>query len=170
MPINSVQLQVKSILNGLALPGQSLPLLAYIAPPVPGEVAQTLAFIWGATANEMPQTFSRAKALGTTLGGFKKVTYNIDIWLYMIDQSDSITADSNFPLVIDAVRNAMASAQYPLLLTDPTTGQVSQLLMIGEKITTDYAPVRTLDDQQLVLYQGLLVVTVEEAIQSTTTS
>jgi hypothetical protein len=165
MPLNTVQTYVKGLLNELAVPFYEVPLTAYIQPPSPGSLTGPTAYIWGSVWNESRQTAPRrlpTASVGT--GGFKKVIYQVDIYVKCPDASDYAYSDNAFPSVLDAVSQALNTTTMPITLTDPTTGLVSQIISVGEVISGDYSPVHVLDDQRYVIYEALLRAQVEEVI------
>ena len=167
MTLNAVQQYVKGLLNGLALPMSELgPLTAYIAPPSPGDESEPICYIWGAHASEKRQTMPRAQPGNLGSGGFKVTTYELQVWIYHAEPNDDPSADSLFPVVIDAVRKVLRNAAIQVALTDSVTGEQSTLLEIGEDIEIGYEPARALSDQRYMQYEALLVVPVKEKVQA----
>lgn len=158
MPLNSVQLYIKSQLNGLQLPlTQQGVTAAYIAPPNPGVIEQPLIYIWGAIDNESPATTAS-----------QKLMYDVDLWVYWVEDSDDPLADSLFPIVLDAIKAQLRGLKrvLPAQITDPVTGLVSDLLAVGRHMKTDYAPARTLENEAMTLYMAHIIVGVEEWVQA----
>lgn len=160
MPLNSVQLYTKSIINGIVPPLlPNAPVQAYIAPPVPGDMgASPQAYVWGGTFRERRQTAPRGQA-------FKRVDYQLDVWVIHAEDPSDPNADQMFPTTVDAIMKALReTSPMPLDITDPTTGEISQVLMIGEDFEVEYAPVRSLADNRYVQYAVRIGVNVYEAI------
>jgi hypothetical protein len=157
IPLNAVQLYVKQQLSGLQLPltaqGQ---LQAFISPPNPNKIDQMpLCYIWGATTSEAPRAT-----------GYQQVMYNVDLWLYWVDDADDQIADSNFPVIIDAVTSTLRALKTVTgtKFTDPQTGQQSDIISVGRKMKTDYYPVKSLNVETMMLYLARIIVQVEEWI------
>lgn len=78
-------------------------------------------------------------------------------------------ADNQFPSIVDAVlaclRNVALRDQSEQV-TDPVTGQVSDLLNIGENMSWEYAPVRALVDQRYLRYDARVTLDTEEWFQA----
>jgi hypothetical protein len=81
------------------------------------------------------------------------------------DRGTNPNADSAFAALVDAVVEAFVTATMPIPLTDSVTGRTSQLLAIGEQFTIEQAPVHSLQDQRLLMYEALIQLTVEEDSQ-----
>lgn len=162
-----MQQYVKGLLDGLALPMAELgTLTAYIAPPTPGDQSEPLCYVWGAHAAEKRQTMPRAQPGNLASGGFKVTTHELQLWLYHAEPNDDPSADSLFPVVIDAVCKVLRNTAIQVTLTDSVTGEQSTLLEIGEDIEIGYEPARTLSDQRYMQYEALLVVPVREKVQA----
>lgn len=110
-----MQHHVRDLLDGLVIPGTTDTIEAFITPPTVDNLDGPKAYIWGsrmrATRQTMPRTF-----------GFKKLLWQVDVYLSYETVPDSPTVDQEFPLVIDAVMAALWSATMPTMITDPTTG------------------------------------------------
>lgn len=159
MPLNSVQLYVKSVLNGITVPGQPQTLTAAITPPVFEDIGAPRCFIWGGRVQGSRQTMPRG-------AGFRKLPWLIDIYLVYLTNPQNTTVDSEFPLVIDAVLNKLWTTQMPTIITDPATEVVTQIQAIGEEWTLDYPPERTPGTLKMLWYSALLTTTVLEVPQS----
>lgn len=166
MSLNAVQLYLKGILNGLALPSDLGTLTAFITPPSPDYVSDPVIYIWGSTQVETRQTMPRAKPGQPATGGFKRIQHEVDAWLIWFGQADDTTADSQFPMVIDAVNAAVRNVLMPVSLTDPTTGAPYTILAVGEHIRTDYAPVHQVEDQRWYCYNARHIFSITELIQA----
>lgn len=159
MPLNSIQYTVRGILDGLAIPGGGAPLEAYITPPTVEDLNGPKAYIWGSRCKIARQTMPRGQ-------GFKKLDWDVDIWLSYETTPDSATVDQEFPLIVDAVMQALWTT--PLMnrfMTDPTTGLKSQLLGIGEDFSFEYPPEHTPNTLRMLYYMARLSVNVLEAVQ-----
>lgn len=160
MPLNTVQSTLKNLLDGLSLPYSDTPLSAYIAPPDPGNGMDPAVYVWGSVATDKRQTMPRGL-------GFRIIEHEVDLWLIWFGSSDAPDVDSQFPVIVDAVCQALRTAPMPVLnITDPTTRQVSDLLMIGERIRWDYAPVHSVEDQRWWVYTARLICDVREKLQA----
>lgn len=158
MSVNSVQQYAKGVIDNLSLSMFRTPLAVYITPPNPGKLPGPAAYIWITNGESMRQTAPRGL-------GFRKITWTVSIWLMSPGVSTDRNADIAFASLIDAVVSAYTTTPMPVSVTDSVTSATSQIIAVGERITIDQAPVRTLSDQRLFLYEALLHITVEEATQ-----
>lgn len=167
MSLNAVQQHVKGLLNGLPLPySQEGTLTAYIAYPLPVDEADPICFIWGGEDDEHRQTAPRAQPGNLSSGGFKDIVYLLDVWIMHAELNDDPNADSLFPVVIGTVKATLRNAQMGIDLTDPTTGEVSTLKMIGEEMKTQYEGARTMEDERMLQYLARVQVKIVEKIQA----
>jgi hypothetical protein len=148
--LNACQQQIKTLLDGLAVPTQSVTLTAYVeTPPVVDTTTGPVAYIWGGHGDENRLTIPRGGKSPFPSGGQKRVEHTTDIilqWTFEVGTE----YEQLFPLVIDAVR-AQLRGQYDLSTTviDPTTGEQSVMTDLGERIIWDYAtPVSTSPEGQ----------------------
>lgn len=169
MPLNTVQLHLQSILDQQPLPFQLGLLTAYIQPPNPGDGTNATAYVWGSRGSERRRTVPRADAGNLATGGDKTINHDCDVWLVWFGEADTPGAGVQFPVIVDAtmaiLRNT-ALIQGTQYVTDPVTGQTSQLLDIGERMTFEYAPVRATADQRWLRYDAQITVSVEEWFQA----
>lgn len=156
MGLNAVQQYIRSVVDGSTSLYFPQPLVAYIAPPNPGEMEGPTAYIWGATWQDNRATWTRG------MPNTVKTTWQIDIYLMAPDAPDYTHADAAFPLVVDSVVAALRATPMTVQIADPDTSATSQIVSVGEIMAGDYAPVVGLEDQSWVLYQCLLRCQVEE--------
>ena len=169
MPTNTIQTYLKGQLDGMVLPLDLGTLTAYIAPPNPGEAVDPVAYIWGSHADERRAAVPRAQPGNLSTGGWKVITHRPNIWLIWFGPSDDPNADVLFPAVLDAVCGLLRNV--PILdqtqhATDPVTGQVSDLLNVGEQMSWEYGPVRATADQRYLRYDAQITPTFEEWLQA----
>lgn len=157
MTVNAVQQYVRGIVDGLSTPDYPA-LTTYISPPVPGDLTGPAAFVWAVHWPEHRQTAPRGQ-------GFRLAVYDVAIWLVVEDLTDSTSADFAFPRLIDTVMGALRSTPMPVSITDPQTGQVSQIVAVGEDFVVDQGPVRTVEDQRLAAWMAEITATVKEVTQ-----
>lgn len=160
MPLNAVQHFVVGLLDGLAIPGSTQTLEAYITPPTVDELDNPKAYVWGGRLRGTRQSMPRGQ-------GFKKLNWSVDVWLTYETNPDSPTVDQEFPLIVDAVMNAVWTT--PLndtFITDPTTGVRSQILAIGEDFDFEYPPERVPATLRMLYYTARLGLNVYEAVQA----
>ncbi len=159
MSLNALQLLVRDTLQGLETPAIDLPAAqCWIAPPVPGEIAVPQIYVWGAHFKETRQMMGRG------IGGAKRLDYDLAIHLYAEMLSDDTTADSAFPLFIEAVLSALRRITMPQPLTDNVTGVVSQLVAVGEDFNVTYGVPRSLRDQRFLWYNCGVTMSATEII------
>lgn len=159
MPLNSVQQLVQGILNGLPIPGGGASLEAYITPPVTEDLDAPKAYVWGSRCHGGRQTMPRGE-------GFKKINWVIDVWLSYETTPDSSTVDAEFPLIVDAVMQAMwTTPTQSRFIVDDTTGLKTQILSIGEDWDLEYPPEHTPNTSRMLYYTARLSFSVIEAVQ-----
>lgn len=132
---------------------------AYITPPTVDELDNPKAYVWGGRLRGTRQSMPRGQ-------GFKRLNWNVDVWLTYETNPDSPTVDQEFPLIVDAVMNKVWTT--PLndtFITDPTTGVRSQILAIGEDFDFEYPPERVPATLRMLYYTARLGLNVYEAIQ-----
>lgn len=171
MPLNTVQSHLKSILDQLPLPGDLGILKAFVTPPNPETDARDpAAYIWGSHGDEIRLTVPRAQPGNLASGGDKTLTHQVDIWLVWFGESAAPNSDTQWPAVVDAVmatlRNTKLLDEVTEYAVDPVTGQLSQLINIGENMTWDQAPVRAIADQRYFRYDAQITCEVIEIIQA----
>lgn len=170
MPVNSVQLYIQGLLNGLALPGGVENLVAYITPPDPNvEAEYPTAYVWPSNGLE-----SRDSSIGGTVprntgpgtpSGWKNIQHEMHVWVVYFGQDDDPTADTTFPGIVDTIMYTLRTSPERPLVVDPNTGQQTWLLDIGEKLTYQI-DLRALADQAYNRYDALITVPVIEILQA----
>jgi hypothetical protein len=159
VPLLSVQTYVQGLLDGLTIPGLSVPLEAYITPPTVEDIDRPKAYIWGSRLRVQRQTMPRG-------AGFKHLGWMVDIYLVYETNPDSPTVDQEFPAIVDAVMSKLWTTPTPLLITDPLTGVVSQLLNVGENFEFEYPPERTPATLRMLFYSCRIGMELYEAVQA----
>lgn len=168
MPINTTQIYINDLLNGLVWPFTAVPALqSQITPPDPNVDATTpQAYVWPAHGNEGRDprrggTIPRATGPNSP-SGLKTQTHRLEIYLVYFEADDDPDADSLFPGMVDWIMNALRLSQdtTPVLL-DPWTNRESYLIDVGEQM--DYQiTVRALADQRHNRYDGLITCVINE--------
>jgi hypothetical protein len=158
MGVNVVQLHAKSLLEGLPSPLYDKGLLTVITPPSPGDLDGPTAYVWATLGTNKRQTAPRR-------AGFRKMMWTVTVWLMSPDNATNPEADSAFACLIDAVVTAFTTAEMPISIIDPNSGQNYNFLAIGEQFTVTQSPVHGLANQQLFLYEALCEFTIEETSQ-----
>ena len=163
MPLNSVQLYVKGILDGQ--PSPELPAAeVFISPPNPGDATVPQIYVWGGQLHEERDAFPRAQGIGT--GGRKWLHWTVSIWVYYPDNADAYNIDTAFPTLLDAVLETLRSTPLPAALTDSMTSWPSNVIYIGEDIRMQYGTPRATEDQRLIWQSALITAAVDEMIQA----
>lgn len=150
---------LKGLLTDLPLttyPGRTLN--TFVAPPVPGDMSVPTCYIWGAQFNESRQTAPRGSA-------FKTVTYDVDIWVFVVDDPNSQGVDQRFPVLIDEVQDVLRKTEMPVTIQDPTTQATSQILSVGETFEVRYDVERTIADERYVRMLALITASIVEVTQ-----
>lgn len=169
MPLVSMQTYCRDLLDGTSMPLGLAPLKAYITPPNPGVAEQPTLYIWDAEGEELRESMPRAKpgAAFLTTGAFKFLQHKIEMYVTMVDYSDDVQVDSNFPACVDAVLAVLRNTQMPVLnRIDPVTGGVSDVTMIGERMRWRQGVPRSLQDQRMLWYVCWLQIDLVEKIQA----
>jgi hypothetical protein len=168
MPTNTVHLALKGILDGLIVPGIAGVLRCYITPPDPRDEPDPAIYIWPARGREHRQSVPRASPgyQASTQSGWKELEHTVDGFLTWFGPGGDRNSDSTFPAVVDAVLMALRNADDPMYaVTDPLTGQQSDLTGIGEKLDYEIGPVRSTADQRYLRYDALITISVCEFLQ-----
>lgn len=168
MPLNTVHHYLKRLLDGVQVPGTAGTLEAFITPPDPETEPTPKAYIWGATANEQRTAMPRNLNGDPTTAGWKQMDHLIDVWLvwFSDEETDAPDLDSAFPAVLDVVSKILRESQDPVQVSDPLTGQPSELLDVGEKMSTEMYPPRSVADQRILRYDARFQLTIQEVFQA----
>jgi len=164
MPMNSIQTYVAGLLDQLPIPGTAQVLDTSIVPPTVDNLDNPKAYVLASRMDGSRQTMPRINVL-TNGSGYKKLLWNVDVYLTYETNPDDIGIDQEFPLIIDAVMLKLWTTTMPLSITDPTTNLVSQVLAIGERFDVEYPPERTPATLRMLLFTARIGFTVEEAVQ-----
>lgn len=163
MPLNTVQSYLKGLLNGLSVPLQSAPLDCFITPPALQDLDGPHCYVWGGRVSVRRQTMPRT-------AGFKAYPWTMSIWL-VYESADTVagqqntTIDNEFPVIIDAVTNTLSVATMVDVVTDPTTGQYSQIQSVGETWTLDYPTLRLPETMRMLYYAACISTEILEVVQ-----
>lgn len=174
--LNSLQLYVHSIIDGLVIPSTTEPLQAYITPPNIEDLDGPRAYVWGGRLRGRRQTAPRG---GAGQAGFKRLDWVLDVYLSYLTTPDSADIDQQFPLIVDAIMAATWAVQMPLIIDSqgqriPTgTGATqilppgsSQILSIGEDFELEYPPERNPGNLRMLYYTCRLGLDIYEAVQA----
>lgn len=171
MPLNSVQLYVKGILDGLTVPGMTKTVAAFVTPPTVMNIDRPVVCVWGARLHGKRQTAPRVyNAVVQNASGYKELNWIVDLYLsyetVARNNQNGDTLDQEFPLFVDAVMNATWVTEMPVVIQDPSTGQYSQILSIGEEFEMDYPPEKTPATLRMLYYTTRLGLVIKEAVQA----
>jgi hypothetical protein len=169
MPIVSAQSYVSSILQGMTPPGRtgiSGPVSALITADTPDVNPDGIprCYVWPAKGPEKRIAMPRNTGPGTP-AGWKQTAHNLEIFLVWMDNADDAGADVNFPLFIDWVMDILRTSPNPAQWQDPESGIVSNFVNLGEEMTYDYVPPRTLEPDAERRYDARVSVTLWEDFQ-----
>jgi hypothetical protein len=169
MPVVTVSCYIRDLLNGIQPPGDTGitgPLLAQITPYDPDESGIARAYVWAATGPESRLAFPRNTGTNTP-AAWKQIRHDMKIFLTWFDDTDTDpNVDVNFPLLIDFVMDVLRTSKNSVQVTDPETGQVSNLVDVGENMTYEYVPPMSLEDQRYLRFDCLITAPVLELFQS----
>ncbi len=159
MPLNSVQIYVRDLLDNLQIPGLDTYLEAYITPPTVEDIDRPKAYVLASRMRAKRQSAPRGP-------GFKWLGWTVDVYITYETVPDSDTVDQEMPLIIDAVMTKLWTTTMPLFITDPTTGVKSQVLQIGEEFDLEYPPERTPATLRMLYYAARFGFDIYEAVQA----
>jgi hypothetical protein len=168
----SVQYWLKGLLNGLQNPMLN-PLEAVIQPPVLADTGDhPYAYIWAGRGHEARQTAPRAirqPSGAVNPGGYQKMIWKTDVRLYTVMAQEDPNIELAFPALIDVTVRWLNTTQIPIIITDPVTGQQSQILTMAETLDLNYATsVTTMSTGQGIIRFGCdFVVEVQEKVSWT---
>lgn len=133
------------------------PIKCYIAPPqvVIDSVEGPEVYIWGGHA-QIHRTTAPKTPYPFYTGGFKRAPWELDIWVFFVDAATP--SDTNFPTILDAIRQAIESIPFPQQLTDINSNPPNtQLVEIGQNLRIEYPPPHSIEDQSNLLYTAHIV-------------
>jgi hypothetical protein len=167
MPLVTAQNHIKSLLDGLAIPGPAHvgPLEAFITPPDPREDPPPAAYIWPSGGTETRRAVPRNSGPGTP-AGLKSIRLMMDVYLTWFNTVDDPYADGAFPSVIDAVMQALRTSPDPATVVDPDSGLVCELVGVGEGMSWQNLGVNSAADQRWLRYDALIQAPFLEFIQA----
>lgn len=170
MPIISAQQYTAGLLKGMTPPGDTgirQPIDALITPLDPDVNPDGIprCYVWPASGPEKRRAKPRNTGKGTP-AGWKQLTHELQIFLIWMDSPDDPNADVNFPAFIDYVMDALRTSPNPSLYTDPETGRSSQMVSLGEVMTYDFVPPRTLEPQAFRRYDARIRCSLLELFQA----
>ena len=173
MGLPSVIAYVQNLLNGLAMPFPTVELAAYITPPDPNveTVLTPTLYVLTADGPEKRLTMSRNTGPGTTAGE-KTLTHTLKLHLIWMIASTSPTApgaadpDLLFSGVLEGIMQALRTSPAPVLITDPWTGQQTELVDTGENMSYEYLPRHSTKSQRMLRYDALITLPLLELIEA----
>lgn len=165
MPLNSVQQYVKGLIDTAAIViDDGIPILdCWIVPPTIQNMAGPHCYVWGGRVNPSRQTMPRG-----VMAGFKKYPWLIDIYLVfetVANREQNPNLDNQFPILVDAVTNMLSATEMPKVITDPQTGQYSQIQHIGESWSLNYPVERTPRTMKMNWFSACITMDVLEVVQ-----
>lgn len=159
--LNSILQHVKTVLDGLPLPGQSQPLTVRVVPPPmePLGSAPIAYLTLGGRMHGKRQTMPRG-------AGFTQLEWPVAVTVFFEDLATDANLEQAFYLIADAILIALWAAEMPVPVTDPTTGVQTQLLAIGEEYGVQMGDVVATASNRTLLFRGQVTTTVREATQT----
>ena len=156
MSLNTVQLYTQQQLDGLTC--ATLPAAqAWVLPPPTTQPADNpQIYVWGGRSDESRMTLPRFRAQ-------KRIAHTISLWIQWVSDSNPDNVQQ-FPVFLDTITYTLRSLPIPAQLTDPTTGAVSTLLNMGERIITEYGTPLALQPQGLLLHTAAMSLAVAEIL------
>lgn len=164
MGLNTAQVYIKNLIDGLAMPN-GLSLEAYITPPDPEvDYQNPHAYVWPSNGEEQRLTIPRATS-GGSVSGDKCIKHVIDIFIVWFSANDDPDADTWFPGMVDAVMALLRVTPTPAVVTDPYTNVSSQIINTGELMTYRIA-ISAVEDERYNRYDSLITCHIEEIFAS----
>ena len=164
--VNAVQTYLHGLLDGVPVPSSAGPLQAFIEPPNP--LVDTInpgVYVWDSLGPEKRRAMPRGNVLAGT-AGWKEIDHTAHLWVIWFGEETDPDSDTAFPSVIDTITQTLRSSADPAVITDPETGLVSYLIDVGEKINTDYPPVKAVADQRYLRYDAQFSLPILELFQA----
>jgi hypothetical protein len=154
--LNAVQQYLRGQLDGLE--SRTLPVAQawVLPPPITQPADNPQIYIWGGTLDEDRYTLPRFQ-------GQKRVAHTVSMWIQWVSSNDADLVQQ-FPVFLDTIRGFLRSLPIPAALTDPTTGEASVLLNVGERILQEYGIPLALADQRMLLNSAALRVVAAEIL------
>ena len=169
MSLNSTQLYIQSLLQGLQPPGDTGvngPIEALITPYDPDESGAARIYVWPSSGPESRLAWPRNTGPNTS-AGWKQTKHSLELFLTWFDDADADPdIDINFPALIDFVMFTLRTCTDPAPVTDPLTGAFSWLLDIGEDMAYTYVPPRSTADQRILRFDAKITCPVTEYFQA----
>ena len=173
MGLPSVIGYIRDQLNGIAVPFPSVQLAAYITPPDPNVETVVMPTLYVLTADGPEKRLTDPRNTGSgTPAGWKTIDHDVKlhvIWMIANSAPGSPGAadpDLLFSGVMEGVMSALRTSAAPTMITDPNTGQQTQLVDTGERMTYHYLPRHSIKNQRMLRYDGLIDLPLMEAIQA----
>ena len=152
--------------------GIRAPISALITPLDPDVQADGVArcYVWPARAPEKRRAMPRntgAASVAASQAGWTQLTHEMQVFLVWMDpDQEDPKADVNFPLLIDYVMFLLRTSPNEAQWQDPETGLVSHFENLGEDMTYDFVPPRTLEPETLKRYDARIQCNLMELFQS----
>lgn len=168
MPINSTQVYINNLLNGLVWPFTGVPpLQCQITPPDPNVEADTpQAYVWPARGreNRNPKfggTIPRATS-DNSPSGLKTQQHRMEIFLVWWGLSTDPDSDTLFPGMVDVIMDTLrVSADPTPIQNDPWTNRQSYLIDVGENMDYEIT-IRAVVDERYNRYDALITCIIDE--------
>lgn len=157
MSLNAVVTHVVTLLDGLTLHAYAQPLQASYGIPGTDEITTPRCYVWGTSDVD-----ERSEA--PRIMGFRRIMYEVGLYVYVADDPSLDATPRNFSILTDDIKTALKTATMPIFITDPDTGEQSQLITIGEKIERHVDIARTTADERFTRMLAYMVCTIEEKV------
>jgi hypothetical protein len=157
--LNAVLQHVKTVIDGLAIPLQQKTLNAQVVPPPLEPLSGPMAWITPGSSRGGRQTSPRGP-------GFTEPRWIVDISLDLLSLPTDPNLEQIFPLAVDAVLYALWGTTMPDYIFDPTTGNKTQMLGIGEEYSFEPGNWVTTANGRALIFRGRITTTVREALQT----
>jgi len=172
MGVSVVLSTLRTMLNGVTLPGMIGTLEAFITPPDPREDPPPAAYIWSSRGRESRQSLPRNQTMvqppgtGFAQAAFKTIDHTVDVYVTWFGEATAPDADAAFPQGLDGIMQILRTGPSPLSVTDPATGIQSELVDIGERMNYQLVPMRSVRDQRILRYDCAFTLMILEEFQA----
>ena len=152
--------------------GIRAPISALITPLDPDVQADGVArcYVWPAQGPEKRRAMPRntgAASVAASQAGWKQIEHALQVFLVWMDPDpEDPNVDVNFPLLIDYVMFLLRTSPNEAQWLNPYDGLVSHMINLGEVMSYDFVPPRTLEPQTLKRYDARITTTLLELWQS----
>lgn len=170
MPLLTTQSYIQSLLVNMTPPGATglrRAISALITPLDPDVNPDGIArvYVWPARQHEKRIAVPRNTGKNTP-AGWKEIRHHLEVFMVWMDDPTDPNADVNFPVLIDWVADVLRTSPNAAQYADPETGRISNFSNVGEVMTGDFPPPRTLEAMAMRRYDARIQCSIQELFQA----